>query len=100
MREALRRSWGRTRWMVLRMLVRVRRRVPVGLRLPLGLLLMVGGVFGMLPVLGFWMLPLGVGVAALDVKPLVAAIRARRRGRAPRADRGRDAQTPGGSAPR
>ena len=59
------------------MLVRIRQRVPPGLRLPLGLLLMVGGVFGMLPVLGFWMLPLGVAVAALDAKPLAKAIRAR-----------------------
>ncbi|KPP93085.1 MAG: putative membrane protein (DUF2298) [Rhodobacteraceae bacterium HLUCCA08] len=53
-----------------RMLVRVRRRVPPGLRLVLGLLLMVGGVLGFLPVLGFWMLPLGVMVAALDILPL------------------------------
>ena len=71
-----RRWWRQTRWFVLRTLVRIRRRVPPGLRLPLGLLLMVGGVFGMLPVLGFWMLPwaLGVAVAALDVRPLVDAI--------------------------
>lgn len=78
MEDAARRWWRRTRRFVLRALVRIRRRVPPGLRLPLGLLLMVGGVFGMLPVLGFWMLPLGVGVAALDVKPLLAAIRRRR----------------------
>ena len=62
---------------VLRALVRIRRRVPPGLRLPLGLLLMVGGVLGMLPVLGFWMLPLGVAVAALDIKPLLGGIRRR-----------------------
>ncbi len=78
--DRARRFWRRTRWSVMRMLVRVRRHVPPGLRLPLGLLLMVGGVFGMLPVLGFWMLPLGVAVAALDVKPLIEAIRRRRRG--------------------
>lgn len=69
--------------MVARMLVRIRRRVPAGLRLPLGLLLMVGGVFGMLPVLGFWMLPLGVAVAALDVRLLWEAVRGRA-GRRPR----------------
>lgn len=34
-----------------------------------GVLLMVLGVFGFLPVLGFWMIPLGVAVAALDVVP-------------------------------
>lgn len=83
-----RRSWRRTRWSVLRMLVRVRRRVPPGLRLPLGLLLMVGGVFGMLPVLGFWMLPLGVAVAALDVRPMVEAIRRRWAGRGDGPERG------------
>ena len=75
------RMWRRTRWHIARSLVRVRGNVPPGLRLPLGLLLMVGGVFGMLPVLGFWMLPLGVAVAALDVKPLIEAIRRRVGGR-------------------
>ena len=70
-------AWRHTRWHVARMLVRIRRRVPPGLRLPLGLLLMVGGVLGMLPVLGFWMLPLGFAVAALDAGPLAAAVRRR-----------------------
>ena len=56
--------------MTRRFLVRVRRRVPPGLRLLLGALLMVGGVFGFLPILGFWMVPLGVAVAAPDVVPL------------------------------
>ena len=28
---------------------------------------MTGGVFGFLPVLGFWMFPLGVGFVALDL---------------------------------
>lgn len=55
-----------------RFLVRIRRKVPPGLRLVVGLLLMLGGVFGFLPVLGFWMIPLGIGVAALDIKPLIA----------------------------
>ncbi|MBR9766014.1 MAG: hypothetical protein GYB53_21485 [Rhodobacteraceae bacterium] len=53
-----------------RVLVRIRRFLPPGTRLPVGLLLMVGGVLGFLPVLGFWMLPLGVAVAALDLVPL------------------------------
>ena len=56
-----------------RFLVRVRRRVPPGLRLVVGLLLILGGVLGFLPVLGFWMIPLGLGVAALDIKPLLAS---------------------------
>ena len=61
-----------------RFLVRVRRRVPPGLRLVAGLLLIVGGVLGFLPVLGFWMIPLGIGVAALDVKPLIEWARGRK----------------------
>ena len=39
-------------------------------RIPAGLLLMLGGVLGALPVLGFWMLPLGVVLIAEDVPSL------------------------------
>ena len=28
---------------------------------------MIGGVFGFLPILGFWMLPLGIAFVALDI---------------------------------
>ena len=49
-----------------RALVRIRQRVPPGLRTLLGLLLVAGGTVGFLPVLGFWMIPLGVGVLAVD----------------------------------
>tara|TARA_B100000530_G_C15692179_1_gene382549 strand:+ start:304 stop:582 length:279 start_codon:yes stop_codon:yes gene_type:complete len=41
--------------------------VPKGLRVPLGLLLMLAGIFGFLPVLGFWMFPLGAAFVALDI---------------------------------
>ena len=53
----------------------IRQKVPPGLRLVLGLCLVVGGVFGFLPVLGFWMIPLGIAVAALDIKPLIRYLR-------------------------
>ena len=47
-------------------------------RIPLALLLMVGGVFSFLPVLGLWMLPLGLLLIAQDVPflqpPLVAML--------------------------
>ena len=56
----------------------VKIRVPYGLRLPLGVLMMCGGLLGFLPILGFWMLPVGFAVAALDVKPFLR--RRRRRG--------------------
>ena len=37
------------------------------LRIPLGLLLVLGGIFSFLPVLGIWMLPLGLLLLALDL---------------------------------
>lgn len=43
------------------------RNVPPGARTLLGVVLMVGGVFGFLPILGFWMIPLGIAVILLDV---------------------------------
>ncbi|MCA0869680.1 hypothetical protein LCL97_02470 [Seohaeicola saemankumensis] len=58
-----------------RALVTVRRNVPPGLRLLLGVLLIIGGILGFLPVLGFWMIPLGLAVAALDVRPMLRRIR-------------------------
>ena len=36
-------------------------------RIPLGLLLIAGGVFSILPLLGIWMLPLGLLLIAYDV---------------------------------
>lgn len=55
----------------------VRKHVPPGLRAVLGLALIVGGIFGFLPVLGFWMIPLGVAIAALDIRPLWRRIKDR-----------------------
>ena len=42
-------------------------------RIPAGVLLCVGGVFGLLPLLGFWMLPAGLVLLAEDVPPLTRA---------------------------
>jgi hypothetical protein len=39
-------------------------------RIPLSILLVLGGVFSFLPVLGLWMLPLGLLVLAVDIPPL------------------------------
>ncbi|KPP84629.1 MAG: Exopolysaccharide synthesis, ExoD [Rhodobacteraceae bacterium HLUCCO07] len=44
--------------------------IPPGLRLVAGILLMIGGVLGFLPIVGFWMFPLGIAVAAADVMPI------------------------------
>jgi hypothetical protein len=46
------------------------RRVPWGVRSVLGLLCMAGGVVGFLPILGFWMIPVGLALIALDIPPL------------------------------
>lgn len=46
----------------------VRLKVPPGMRLVLGGALMIFGVFGFLPVLGFWMLLMGVAIAAMDIR--------------------------------
>jgi hypothetical protein len=47
-------------------------------RIPIGILLLAGGVFSFLPVLGIWMLPLGLLLLALDIAllrtPIAAAI--------------------------
>ncbi len=48
----------------------VRRHVPPGLRWVVGLVLIGLGFLGFLPVLGFWMIPLGIAVVAMDVKLL------------------------------
>jgi hypothetical protein len=39
-------------------------------RLPLGSALTAGGTVGFLPLVGFWMLPLGLALIAKDVPPL------------------------------
>lgn len=37
------------------------------IRVPLGILLVVGGILSFLPVLGLWMLPLGLLLLAIDL---------------------------------
>lgn len=41
---------------------------PKAVRISIGLLLVVGGLFGFLPVLGFWMIPLGLVILAVDFR--------------------------------
>lgn len=55
------------------------RRLPPGLRFVVGILLIGGGILGFLPMLGFWMIPLGIAVAALDVLPVLRWLRKRHR---------------------
>jgi hypothetical protein len=49
---------------------------PRWLRLGIGMFLMLGGILGFLPILGFWMLPLGLLVLSYDL-PMVRRWRRR-----------------------
>src|SRR6218665_936239 len=49
------------------LLARLRRPEARWVRIPLGILLVLGGIFSFLPVLGIWMLPLGLLLLALDL---------------------------------
>ena len=40
------------------------------LRVALGLALCIGGMLGFLPILGFWMIPLGLLVLSIDLAPV------------------------------
>ena len=46
------------------------------LRVGLGVLLILGGFLGFLPILGFWMIPLGLVVLSIDI-PYVRRLRRR-----------------------
>lgn len=46
------------------------RKVPFGARSALGVLMVAGGVLGFLPILGFWMAPVGAALIALDIPVL------------------------------
>ncbi len=60
-------------WMA-RSVDRVRQPGAVWVRVPLAIVLVAGGFVGFLPVLGFWMIPLGVALLALDVPFLRAPL--------------------------
>lgn len=53
--------------MAAKLLDRIRRPEARWYRIPLGLLLILGGIFSFLPVLGIWMLPLGLLLLAIDL---------------------------------
>ncbi|KKB09669.1 hypothetical protein [Devosia chinhatensis] len=55
-------------------LARLRRPQARWVRIPLGILLVLGGVFSFLPVLGIWMLPLGLLLLAVDLIFLQAPV--------------------------
>jgi hypothetical protein len=45
------------------------------LRIPLGSLLVLAGLLGFLPILGFWMIPLGLSLLAVDFPVLRPILR-------------------------
>ena len=57
------------------MLKRGTRYLPPLVRGLLGLILIFLGFLGFLPVLGFWMIPLGLGLLATDIPPFARWIR-------------------------
>ncbi len=59
---------------LVRFLRRVRRPGAVWLRVPAAFGLIAGGFVGFLPVLGFWMIPLGLALLALDLPFLRAPL--------------------------
>ena len=67
---------------------KVRSPSAVRYRIPVGVALTAGGIVGFLPILGFWMVPLGLAVIAQDVpvmRPPLARLLARVNGkRAPK----------------
>ena len=46
------------------------------IRIPIGIVLIIGGFLGFLPILGFWMVPLGLVVLSVDI-PVVRRWRRR-----------------------
>ena len=55
---------------------RVRTPQPKWMRLMVATLLIVGGILGIvLPIIGFWMVPLGLALIAIDVPPCVVPLR-------------------------
>ena len=43
-------------------------------RWPLGIALIIGGAFGFLPILGFWMVPIGALLIGEDIPPVRRAV--------------------------
>lgn len=59
------------------MLRKGKRHLPPVVRVLLGLLLVGLGLLGFLPVLGFWMIPLGLALIATDIPPFGRWLRRR-----------------------
>ena len=72
---------------IARVVGKVRSPAAAPYRIPMGIALMAGGVIGFLPILGFWMVPLGLAVLAQDVpvmRPPLARLLAKINGKRPK----------------
>ncbi|MDP1930988.1 MAG: hypothetical protein Q8L60_06000 [Gammaproteobacteria bacterium] len=71
-KPALPKNRTRRRLVVLsyRFLRQGKRYLPPVLRGLLGVILILAGMVGFLPVVGFWMIPLGIALLATDIPPL------------------------------
>lgn len=56
----------------------VRKHIKPGFRWPIGVLMMFLGLFSFLPLIGVWMIPLGMLIAGMDIGPVWQKVRARR----------------------
>jgi hypothetical protein len=69
--KRLERQWDRLKrgrpHSIARLLGWLRERKARRVRLPLGILLIIAGFLGFLPILGFWMVPLGLLLLAQDI---------------------------------
>ena len=65
--QSKRRKWVIRSYRILRL---AERYLPPVLRSLLGLVMVAAGFVGFLPILGFWMAPLGVVLIATDIPPL------------------------------
>jgi hypothetical protein len=54
-----------------------RRRIPPGLRSVLGIICVALGIVGFLPIVGFWMIPLGLALVWLDLRPILRRYKSR-----------------------
>ena len=68
--EELDRLQARLPHKVSRFMQKVRSPEVAPYRIPAGIALTAGGIVGFLPILGFWMIPLGLIVMAKDIPPL------------------------------
>jgi len=67
-------QWRLMRARIRHFLAFARKRIPAGVRSLVGLVLVALGVVGFLPIVGFWMIPLGLALIWVDVLQVLAML--------------------------